>query len=207
MQKTRLLRHFYTKLTILPRQARDIHRGNSKQRRFSLGQFTIKVCPTDRPPLIVGTCSSDETDCDLLGQGVDECIKWRDPCSGRYGNGIHNKETIRRYGLPATAKDDSVTAEQCLQAARPSNDSECGVAVAAPFFMCGTHCGAGACLPAADTTSWVLTLLIPALVVLCICMVCLGYVYRLRSRKPEPDADPLDESQPLQNDKVESGSG
>ena len=205
MQKTRLLRHFYTKLTILPRQARDIHRGNSKQRRFSLGQFTIKVCPTDRPPLILGTCSSDETDCDLLGQGVDECIKWRDPCSGRYGNGIHNKETIRRYGLPATAKDDSVTAEQCLQAARPSNDSECGVAVGAPFFMCGTHCGA--CLPAADTTSWVLTLLIPALVVLCICMVCLGYVYRLRSRKPEPDADPLDESQPLQNDKVESGSG
>jgi hypothetical protein len=45
VRKTGLLSHYYTKMMISPRQARDKHRENSKQTRFATSQrYALGVC-------------------------------------------------------------------------------------------------------------------------------------------------------------------
>ena len=57
-----------------------------------IGQFTIKDCPEDHPP-IFGMCSKNEQGCDTRGEGTNECDRERDPCGGD-GNGVHSEKTV-----------------------------------------------------------------------------------------------------------------
>jgi hypothetical protein len=98
-----------------------------------IGEFTIKDCPLDKPPMIVGMCSKDETDCDLRGEGTSECARERDPCGGD-GNGVHSENTVPNYS--GAHAGDEVTTWQCLDGLW-----RCTALVEKPYFMCGAFCG------------------------------------------------------------------